>query len=220
MKADTPIGVIFDMDGVLVDSADAHLKSWRLLAKECGRTVTQEQFAESFGRQNRDIIPALFGPAFESRMQELADRKEELYRDLIQQRTPIIEGAVELVWDLHNAGARIAVGSSGPPANIEVVVASMGIGECLSGIVTGDDVAKGKPDPEVFLLAADRLGLAPARCVVIEDAPVGIEAARAAGVHAVAILLYHPAEAFDRADLLAERLCDLTVDRLVSLVDS
>ncbi len=217
MTAKPPIGVVFDMDGVLVDSAAAHLRSWRLLARECGGHVTQEEFTRTFGRQNRDIIPMLFGPVSETRMRELADRKEEIYRDLIREHPPIVSGAVALVRALHAGGALLAVGSSGPLENIELVLAAMGVRDCIPAIVSGDDVTRGKPDPQVFTLAAQRLDVPVSRCVVIEDAPIGIEAARAAGTRAVAVLIYHPADAFGQADFVVSRLADLSVSRVLSL---
>ena len=220
MKVDPPVGVIFDMDGVLVDSAASHLRSWQGLARECGGTVTEEQFARTFGRQNRDIIPILFGPVSEPRLQALADRKEEIYRELIRERPPIVDGAVELVRGLCGAGVGVAVGSSAPRENIELILDAMGVGECVSAVVCGDEIDRGKPDPQVFLVAAERLGIEPARCVVVEDAPVGIAAARAAGARTVAVLLYHPAEAFDQIDCIVPRLTDLSVERLISLARS
>ena len=218
VNADSPAGAIFDMDGVLVDSASAHLRSWQMLARECGGVVTEEQFATTFGQQNRDIIPGLFGRVTDGEIQALANRKEEIYRDLIRKRPPIVAGAVELVRGLHDVGVRLAVGSSAPPENIELVLAAMGVRDCISVVVSGDDVSRGKPNPEVFSLAADRLGVEPARCVVVEDSPVGVQAARAAGARAVAVLLYHPADAFERADCLVPRLADLSVERLARLV--
>ena len=95
MNGSDPRGVIFDMDGVLVDSATPHFRSWQMLAEENGTSVTRDQFAESFGRQNRDIIPLLFGEVSPRRLQELADRKEELYRHLIRQCAPVVDGAPE-----------------------------------------------------------------------------------------------------------------------------
>jgi HAD superfamily hydrolase (TIGR01509 family) len=212
------IGVIFDMDGVLIDSAGPHFRSWQLLAEECSGKVTEEQFSETFGRQNRDIIPVLFGPVPDARMRALGDRKEEIYRDLIRECPPIVDGAVGLVRGLHGAGARLAIGSSGPAANIELVVAAMGVADCISVIVSGDDVTRGKPDPQVFTAAAERLGLEPSRCVVVEDAPVGIRAARAAGARTVAVMLHHPAEAFEDTDLVVPRLSDLTAERIIHII--
>ncbi len=221
MNRDNSIAVIFDMDGVLVDSAAAHLRSWQLLARECGGcVVTREEFDRTFGQQNRDIIPTLFGEVSNSRMQALADRKEEIYRELIRERAPIVEGAAELVRALHQAGVRLAVGSSGPRENIELVLSAMGVADCISVVVSGEDVARGKPDPQVFALAAKLLGVPEARCVVVEDAPVGVQAARAAGARTAAVLIYHPPEAFDNADCVVARLADLSVDQLASLVQS
>jgi len=217
MKSTDSIGVIFDMDGVLVDSAESHYESWKRLAEECGGSVTREQFTRTFGRQNCDIIPILFGDVSDERSTALADRKEEIYRELIRSRPPIVEGAPELVRSLHDAGVRLAIGSSAPRENITLILDAMGVTSCVSAIVSGDDHERGKPDPQVFQLAVGRLGLEPSRCVVLEDAPLGVQAARAAGTRTVAVLLYHTAEAFDGADDIVSCLGELSVGRLVSL---
>jgi len=213
------VGVIFDMDGVLVDSARPHLLSWQRLAEEIGGSVTEAHFTATFGRQNNDIVPELFGPVTDNRLRELGDRKEEIYRELIRDHPPIVTGAVELVRALRDAGVSLAVGSSGPMANVALVLDAMGVRDLIRVIVSGDDATRGKPDPEVFLLACAGLRLAPRRCVVVEDAPAGVAAARAAGARCVAVLRHHPAEAFDGADCIVPRLADLTVARLLGLVD-
>lgn len=218
MGHDGEVAVIFDMDGVLVDSAAPHLQSWQKLAEQCGTTVTQEQFASTFGRQNNDIIPLLFGDVSVVEMQRLGDRKEEIYRGLVCGRCPVVEGAVKLVRDLHASGVRLAVGSSGPLANIELVLGEMNVVDCFAVVVSADDVTRGKPDPQVFQLAAERLAVLPARCVVVEDAPSGVQAARAAGARAAAVMMHHTYEALQQADLVVKRLTDLTVDRLRNLV--
>ena len=217
MPHQPPIGVIFDMDGVLVDSADAHLRSWQRLAAECGGSVTESQFAATFGRQNRDIVPILFGQVSDDRLAGLADRKEEIYRDLVRARPPIVDGAIALIGGLHAVGVPMAVGSSGPRPNIELIVEALGAQDKIEVIVSGDDVTRGKPDPQVFLLAAERLGVTRSRCVVVEDAPVGVQAAKAAGARAVAVLLHHPAGAFPEADMVVETLASLTTSALISL---
>ncbi len=220
-EADSPpFGVIFDMDGVLVDSADAHWESWRRLAQENRRTATREQFASTFGRQNRDIIPILFGEVSAAKMQALSERKEAIYRHLIRDHPPVVSGAVELIRSLFAAGAMLAVGSSGPRANIDLVLAAMDVIDAISVVVSADDVTRGKPDPQVFQLAADRLGLPPGRCIVVEDAPAGVLAAQAAGAHAVAVLIHHPREAFPQADCLVDRLSDLSVPRLRAIASA
>ncbi len=218
VNASATIGVIFDMDGVLVDSAAAHFQSWRQLGRQQGIQVTQEQFSATFGRQNRDIIPLLFGGVSEPVLRELADRKEHIYRDLIRANPPIVEGAMDLVVSLHEAGAQLAVGSSGPRANIDLVLEAMGVRDHIRVVVSGDDVSRGKPNPLVFSMACGRLGLSSSQCVVIEDAPSGVEAARAAGAHCVAVLMHHSRESLKRAHRVVGKLADLRVADLYSLV--
>jgi len=213
------IGVIFDMDGVLVDSAGAHLESWKLMAQEHGLSVTESQVAATFGRQNRDIIPVLFGEVSERRLKALGDRKEELYRNLVRGRTPLVEGAADLVRGLADRGAKLAIGSSAPRANIDLVLEAMGLSALFGVVVSGDEVTRGKPDPQVFTMACDRLGIVPARCVVIEDAPAGVTAAKRAGAKGVAVLIHHERDAFDGADAAVSRLADLTVEAVYKLVD-
>lgn len=217
MTTSERIGVIFDMDGVLVDSAGAHLQSWRVLAEENGASVTSDQVAASFGQQNRDIVPILFGSVAQSRLTALADRKEQIYRDLVREHPPIVEGAASLVRSLYEMEIGLAIGSSAPRANIDLMLSAMGISDCIEVIVSGDDVTRGKPDPQVFSLAIEQLRISPSRCVVVEDAPVGIEAAKAAGARCVAVLMHHPVEAFVDADLVVAHLSDLSRNVLESL---
>ena len=218
VNAPATIGVIFDMDGVLVDSAEAHFQSWQRLGRQQGVQLTQEQFSATFGRQNRDIIPLLFGEVSEPALREMADRKERIYRDLVRANPPIVEGAIDLVVSLHEAGAQLAVGSSGPRANIDLILEAMGVRDQVRVVVSSDDVSRGKPDPQVFSMACDRLGLPSRQCVVIEDAPSGVEAARAAGAHCVAVLMHHSRESLKRAHRIVEKIADLRVADLFSLV--
>lgn len=211
------VGVIFDMDGVLVDSYAPHLRSWCLLAEEAGFSVTETQFAATFGKTSREIIRMLFGVTEPSKVRRLDDRKESLYRDLIRSTVPAMPGAMTLMRRLHEAGIRLAVGSSGPPENVELVCDRLGLSAFLSGKVTGRDVQRGKPDPQVFQLAARQMGVLPAACVVVEDAPVGIEAAKRAGMHAIGLVGTHPASALSSADRVVERLDDLDVASMFAL---
>ena len=180
--------VIFDMDGVLVDSYHAHFESWKALAASDGVAFDEARFAATFGRTSRDIILRLWpGPPDAVAVRALDDRKEALYREIVGRDFPAMDGARELLTSLRAAGVALAVGSSGPPENVELAVERLG-GEFFAATVTGRDVERGKPDPQVFLLAAERLGVAPQACLVIEDAPDGVEAAHAAGMTAVALL--------------------------------
>ena len=181
---------IFDMDGVLVDSYRAHLESWLQLAAESGLRMTEAQFAETFGRTSRDIIRTFLAgdDLSEPRIAELDERKEALYREIVSREFPAMDGAVELIDALHAEGVRLALGSSGPPENVELVLDKLGRREAFGAAITGRDVTRGKPDPQVFLVAARRLEVEPESCVVIEDAPAGIRAARNAGMTGVALL--------------------------------
>ena len=209
--------VIFDLDGVLIDSADAHLESWRRLAGELGTTVTEEQFKRTFGRQNRDIVPTLFGPSLSpQRVEEIGGTKERYYRELIHDNVPAIPGAGDLVRACFEAGLRCAVGSSGHPKNIALALRSLSIESFISAVVTGHDVTIGKPDPQVFLMAAERLGVSPAACAVIEDAPAGIDAALAAGMTAIAVTTEHPRERLAHAHLIINSLDELSPERIVA----
>jgi len=210
-------GVIFDMDGVLVDSYAPHLRSWCLLAEEAGFSVTEAQFAATFGKTSREIIRMSFGVTEPSEVRRLDDRKESLYRDLIRSTVPAMPGAMSLIRRLHEAGIRLAVGSSGPPENVELVCDYLGLGAFLSGKVTGRDVQRGKPDPQVFELAARQMGVSPGACVVVEDAPVGIEAACRAGMHVIGLAGTHPVSALSSADRVVERLDDLNVELMLAL---
>jgi beta-phosphoglucomutase len=180
------LGVIFDMDGVLIDSYVAHFESWKFVAAEEGRSITEEQFAATFGRTSREIIASRWGEGLtDQRIREIDNRKEAAYRRIIQKDFPAMHGAHELLERLHGAGFLLAIGSSGPSDNIDVVLDRLQARSLLTAIVSGDDVTRGKPDPQVFLIAAERLHLPPARCVVVEDAPLGVAAAHAAGMAAI-----------------------------------
>ena len=189
MPVDETKAVIFDMDGVLIDSFRCHFESWRRVAAEHGRVYTESQFVAGFGRTSREVIAEQWGgePLSPDLIRQIDERKEALFRELISQDFPAMDGAVELVASLAGAGFRIAVGSSGPPPNVQLAVDRLGIRRFLAAIVTGGDVKRGKPDPQVFTLAAERMRVAPCRCVVVEDAPVGIEAAKRGGMRSIGL---------------------------------
>ena len=212
-------GVIFDMDGVLVDSYRAHFDSWNRMARAHGLAMTERQFAATFGRTTREIIKTLWPDSVsDNEIPAWDDEKEAAYRDILREAFPEMPGAAALVEALHEPGLALAIGSSGPPENVAVVR------ECLPDVfdaaVTAIDVTHGKPHPEVFLKAAAKLGISPANCAVVEDAPAGVEAARAAGMTAVAITGTAPREKLSqRAHLVVDALGELTPDRITALID-
>ena len=205
--------VIFDMDGVLIDSAEAHKQSWRVLAGELHRTVSDEEFIGQFGRPSRDIIRNLFGAHLPDEVVARYDcHKEEAFRDLVRGRLPVMPGAARLVQALDEAGFALAVGSSGPPENVSLCLEDPAFEGRFDAVVTGMDVEFGKPDPQVFLLAAEHLGAEPSACVVVEDAPAGIEAANRAGMKSIALTSTHRAETLGRTDWIVSALSEITPD--------
>jgi beta-phosphoglucomutase len=213
------VGVIFDVDGVLVDSYDAHLKSWVAMAREHGLTITEAQFAGTFGQTSREVIARFWGDRVdESQRAALDARKEAIYRALIRERFPLMEGAPELIDACVAARMPLAVGSSAPRENVELTLDLLGRRGAFAAIVSGEDVARGKPDPQVYVLAAERLGLPARRCVVVEDAPVGVQAGRGAGAAVVALVGTAPRERYAGADLLVETLRELSPERIAALV--
>jgi HAD superfamily hydrolase (TIGR01509 family) len=195
------IGVVFDLDGVLIDSHDQHERSWFQLAAEVDKPLTKEQFKESFGMRNVMCIPNVFhwtSPEDHEQIRKLGDRKEELYRELL--RADGIEplpGVVDLLQSLNDAGVLFSLGSSTSRKNIEVCFASTGLDRFFGPFYTGaEDVTRGKPFPDVFLEAAAKIDRLPARCLVIEDAHVGFEAGIAAGMKVLAVTTTHTRESF------------------------
>ncbi len=209
------------MDGVLVDSYQAHWQSWHFMADELGKGLTEEQFVSTFGRTSREIIAEHWGANALS-PEEIARfdrRKEALYREIVARDFPAMDGAGKLLRDLHESGFRLAVGSSGPPENVALAVERLGAGPYFDALITGRDVTRGKPDPQVFLVAAERLGVAPANCAVVEDAPVGIAAANAAGMASIALLSTgHTAESVADARLIVRSLRELSPARIAGLI--
>jgi beta-phosphoglucomutase len=215
--------VIFDMDGVLIDSYHAHLQSWQEAARPEGLEVTEEQFAATFGKTSRETIALLWRDRHFSDHQIKAfdDRKEAAFRRIIAARFPPMPGVIELLESLKAAGFLLAIGSSGPPANVDQVLDKLSIRRLLSAVVNGADVTRGKPDPQVFLIAARRLGVGSGRCVVVEDAALGIEAAHAAGMKAIGLASTgRTPKSLAAAELVVDRLAEITPATVRSLTYS
>ncbi len=214
-------GVIFDVDGVLVDSYRAHFLAWQRLGDRLGLPVTEADFAVTFGRRNAEIIHGLFPDAVpEAEVDALGDWKEERYREILVEAFPAMDGAVELIDALRAAGFGLAVGSSGPPPNVRAALEGLGRAGAFASVVTGADVTVGKPAPEVFEKAAAGLGLPPARCAVVEDATPGLEAACRAGAAAIGLLGTTTAEALEGAGarLVVGSLRELTPAGIAGLI--
>ena len=217
-----PHAAIFDVDGVLVDSYRAHFDSWRKLASQQQWTMTEAQFAATFGRTSREIIAELWsdGQLSDQRIAELDQRKESFYREILRTSFPEMHGAARLIDVLAEAGFLLAVGSSGPLENVQLVLDRVDPHHHIRAVVSGEDVTQGKPDPQVFQLAAQRLRIASDRCVVVEDAPPGVAAAHAAGMRCVALVSTgRTSEQLHEADLVVHDLTELSPHCLRQLID-
>ena len=212
---------IFDWDGVVLDSARHHERSWELMAREEGFSLPADHFKRGYGMKNETIISRLFGWTTDpARIARMSTRKEELYRQLIHQEgIVVLPGVSELVQALDAAAVPCAVGSSTPRLNITCLLDQLAFGPRFAAIITAEDVAHGKPDPEVFVKAAKQLEIPAERCVVFEDTPVGIQAAHRAGMRVVAVTTTHAAEALRDADRVVERLTDIVVADLHAWFD-
>lgn len=209
-------GVIFDWDGVVIDSSAQHEGAWEILAGEISRPLPEGHFKKGFGKKNEIIIPEILGWAKNpGEISELAGRKEAIYRELVRQSgVQILPGARELLAALRLENKPCAIGSSTPRQNLEAIFSATGLGEFFDAIACGDDVLHGKPAPDVFLLAATKLALAPADCLVIEDAHAGIEAARRAGIPVLAVATTNPLSDLAHAEGAVESLAGTTPDFL------
>jgi len=206
--------IIWDVDGVIIDSAVLHQRAWRQLAEGNGLPFNDEAFWQTFGMRNSDVMPRLFGIAGPpERVAALGDRKETLYREFLAREAAALPGAKELMAALHAAGFRQALGSSAPRANIEAIIRLLGLGDWLDAFVSGVDVSRSKPAPDIFLQAAARLGVPPARCLVIEDAPAGVAAAHAGGMRCIAVRREGQSDApgIEAADFVADSLREVDV---------
>ncbi len=181
--------VLWDMDGTLIDSEEFHWISWRNTLANEGITITREQFLSSFGQRNDSIIPRWLGAAATpERIERISKAKEELYRYLVRRDgiSPL-PGVANWIHRLHKEGWLQAIASAAPRANIDAVLEALSATHIFQGIVSADDVHRGKPDPEVFLIAASCVGVSPDCCIVVEDAVAGVQGARSAGMKSIGV---------------------------------
>ena len=206
-----PWAAIFDWDGVIIDSSRQHELSWERLSQHEKLPLPAGHFQRSFGMKNERIIPQLLHWTTDpAEINRLSWQKEEFYRQIVRESgIRALPGVREFLERLDAAGIPRIIGSSTPRENIELVVELIGLGRYFNPIVAAADVTHGKPDPEVFLLCAQRLGFPAQRCVVFEDAHVGIEAAHAARMKVIGVATTHPAESIRQADRVVHQLDEL-----------
>lgn len=217
-QSSQPRAVLWDVDGTLIDSGEYHWLAWHETMAAEAFDLSHERFAATFGWRNDAILRDWLGADLtEAEIARIGDAKEARYRELMRERgVQPLPGVRRWLTELQAAGWRQAVASSAPRLNVEAILEALEIAHFFAAITSAEDVQRGKPDPQVFLVAAEQLEVAPARCVVVEDAPAGIEGGRRAGMATIGVLWSHPELA---ADLVVQTLDELPPDAFARLLD-
>lgn len=212
--------VIWDMDGVIVDTAAYHFKAWQTVFAPRGATFTEQDFRHHFGQRSDTIIRDTISGISAAEVEVIVAEKEETFLREATGKIKPLPGAIELIKRLREHGVKMAIASSAPAENIELVTGSLGIKEYFQAIVWGREVAEGKPSPLVFLLAAERLGVEPADCLVVEDAVAGVVAAKRAGMKCLAVASNHSREKLSAANLVVDSLETVKMSDLAGLFNA
>ena len=212
--------VLWDMDGVIADTGTYHLQAWQVVFSERGFNYSDEDFRRNFGQRNDTIIKKATGGILpQAEVEAIAAEKEKIYRRKVARNIKPLPGVIKLIKSLKEHGVKVAVASSAPLENVQLIIRGLGIADCFQAIVWGREVTEGKPSPQVFLLAAKRLEIEPANCLVIEDAVAGVTAAKRAGMKCVAVTNTHPRTKLLEADLVVDNLETVSVNKLAGLFD-
>jgi len=205
------VAFIFDIDGTIIDSMRHHERSWDVFLTRRGvPTVGQDFFRRTAGRTGIEVMRELFGPLSDADAHAFVGEKELIYRELFRPDFREIAGFKAFAREAKTAGVRLACATAGDPDNIAFALGGLRMEAFFDAAVGAHDVARGKPAPDLFLLAATRVGARPEECLVFEDAPLGIEAAGRAGMRAVAIASTVPMDELGAAAHVVARARDYT----------
>lgn len=215
----TPLAVIWDMDGVIANTAPFHFEAWRDAFGKRGISFTENDFRHNFGLRNDTIIRNILGKEISAvEIESISQEKETSFRSKLESNLKPLPGVISLMKELRKAKFRMALASSAPRENIDLLCHILRIREYFESIVSGKEVTEGKPSPQIFLLAAQRLSVLPQNCVVIEDAIGGIEAAKAAGMKCLAVTNTHPRKSLNQADLVVDSLEKIDINTIEKLL--
>ncbi|PUZ26218.1 haloacid dehalogenase [Chitinophaga parva] len=195
----TPEAYLFDMNGTMIDDMGFHLIAWaNVLNNELHANLTDEQVKQQMYGKNEELLARVFGEDHFTQAQAdaIAMDKERAYQAAYKPHLQLISGLGPVLAEAQRKGIKMAIGTAAIPFNIDFVLDNLQLREYFPVIVSANDVKQSKPHPEVFLKCAELLGVAPAKCIVFEDAPKGVEAALNAGMKAVAITTLHEAHEF------------------------
>ncbi len=210
--------LLWDLDGVIVDTTDLHFWSWVTSLSRRGRELDYAQFMTTFGMNNRATLAKLYGPLSENEITSITELKEILFRQEIPGRVQVYPGVLDWLAQAKQAGIPCAVASSAPPENIQALIGQFHLESFFQAFVSSNGLPS-KPDPAVFLRAAGELGIPPADCLVVEDAPAGGNAARTAGMHCVIVLTTRTQPEFPKMDLFLNRLSDLPLQDVLNKIN-
>lgn len=211
MRDFSKFGFIFDMDGTLVDNMHYHTDAWRQMLRENDVEMDAEEFLiKTAGMTNREIIPQIFKDISDERVVELGERKETLYRELFLENRRPVDGAVKFLETSRQLGIKMAVATAAPTANVEFILDGLNLRKYFAAVTTAADISNGKPDPEIFLTSAEKLGVEQRNCLVFEDALNGFEAAHRAGMRSIGIATVNPVERILELDSVVEAHADFS----------
>jgi beta-phosphoglucomutase len=212
----TSRAVLWDMDGTLINSVPYHWQAWQYALQQFNRTVEHGVWNRTTGMRNREIIPLLFPDMSPTEAATMDHIKEVRYRELVEtQGIELLPGAAHWIEQFKIAGWKQAIASSAPLENVTAIASALHFNGTFEALLSGSDVQRGKPDPDIFLAAAQRLKMNPRDCLVIEDALPGVEAAHRAGMKAIGVLTTHPQL---EADILVCSLQDLTWEMIENVM--
>jgi beta-phosphoglucomutase family hydrolase len=210
--------VLWDLDGVIADTGEYHYQAWQEVFGKRGYAFSKEDFMRHFGRRHDTIIRFAIGENISTEeFNIITCEKQENYRRRVVSNIRPLPGAIELIRSLNEHGIKTAIASSAPMENIEIIIKGLKIEGCFQAIASGTEVAEGKPSPQIFLLAAEKLEATPSNCVVIEDAIAGVSAAKQAGMKCIAVTNSHPGKSLKKADLIVTTLESVNIDDLTGL---
>jgi len=199
--------VLWDMDGVISDSYSFHFAAWQETFAKRGVKLTKEDFTDLFGTRNDFIVRSIMGSEFPERdVKIMVQEKEETFRRKATGSLKPFHGAVRLLKALKKGNFRLGLVSSAPKENIDLVLSELNLAGIFDCIVFGQEVPESKPNPQIYLLAAKKLEVTPNDCMVIEDSPPGVKAAKTAGMKCLAITNTHPRQKLGEADRVVDSL--------------
>lgn len=211
--------IIFDMNGVIINDERIHQESWRQLCQKYGFHLTEEEFKHSvFGRTEADTFTYLFHRQLSpSELEEYSAERVKIAISIFKPKLALTEGLLSFLQDLHTHGIPLAIATSSRKPYTDFILDGLNIRQFFKQVVTAEEIFKGKPDPEIYLLAAKRLQIDPSKCIVFEDSLSGIKSAQAAGMKVIGITTTHPAEELDIVDKIINSFIDISVNDLQKL---